>query len=145
MRPLSAQIGKEVGSNAATLNQKANMYYWDAITSGSEGNYEEAVAKAEMIKTTLESVNDPNKLRRYDRALAFINYKQGNYEKALEHASKLNQDNVYDRYWMAQANKMAGNTEIAKEIFEEIADNNFNSVGYALIRNEVKEMLAASE
>ena len=144
MRPLSAQVGKDSGSKATVINQKANMQYWDAIASASEGNYEEAVAKAEMIKTTLESSNNPNKMRRYDRAMAFINYKQENYEKALEHASKLNPDNVYDRYWMAHANKMAGNTDKAMEIFKEIADNNFNSVGYALIRNEVKEMLASS-
>lgn len=145
MRPLSAQLGKDVASNAASLNQKANMHYWDAIASASEGNYEDAVTKAEMIKTTLASVNDPNKLRRFDRAHAFIYYKQGNYAKALEHASKLDKDNVYDRYWMAHANKMAGNTDKATEIFKEIADNNFNSVGYALIRNEVKEMLASTE
>ena len=145
MRPLSDQIGKDLGSTAARLNQKANMQYWDAIASASEGNFEEAVVKAEMIKTTLESINDPNKLRRYHRAHAFVNYKQENYEKALEHASELNQDNVYDRYWMARINKMAGNKDIAMDIFKEIADNNFNSVGYALIRNEVKEMLEAAE
>ena len=145
MRPLSDQIGKDLGSNAARLNQKANMQYWDAIASASEGNFEEAVVKAEMIKTTLESINDPNKLRRYHRAHAFVNYKQENYEKALEHASELNQDNVYDRYWMAHINKMAGNKDIAMDMFKEIADNNFNSVGYALIRNEVKEMLEAAE
>ena len=120
------------------------MQYWDAIALASEGNYEKAAAKAEMIKTTLESSNNPNKMRRYDRAMAFINYNQENYEKALGHASKLNPDNVYDRYWMAHANKMAGNTDKAMEMFKEIADNNFNSVGYALIRNEVKEMLDVS-
>ena len=145
MRPLSEQIGQDVGSNAATLNQKANMHYWDAIASAAAGNFDEAIAKAEMIKTTLETINDPNKLRPYHRAHAFVNYKQENYQKALEHASKLNPDNVYDRYWMAHANKMAGNTDIAMEMFNEIADNNFNSVGYALIRNEVKELLAAPE
>jgi tetratricopeptide (TPR) repeat protein len=145
MRPLSAQIGEDLGSNAAILNQKANMHYWDAIASASEGNYEEAIAKAEMIKTTLESINDPNKLRPYHRAHAFVNYKQENYEKALKHVSELDKDNVYDRYWMAHANKMVGNTDIAMEMFKEIADNNFNSVGYALIRNEVKEMLASTK
>lgn len=144
MRPLSAQIGEDVGSNATKLYQKANMHYWDAIASASAGEYDEAVAKAEMIKTTLESISDPNKLRPYDRAHAFINYKQENYDKALEHASKLDVDNVYDKYWMAHANKMAGNTDKAMEMFNEIADYNFNNVGYALVRNEVKEMLASS-
>ena len=63
----------------------------------------------------------------------------------MKHASELDRDNVYDRYWMAHANKMVGNTDIAMEMFEEIADNNFNSVGYALIRNEVKETLSSNK
>lgn len=145
MRPLSIQLGKDIGSNAATLNQKANMHYWDAIASATAGDYEEALAKAEMIKTTLATINDPNKLRAYHRVYTFVNYKQENYDKALEHAVKLNPDNVYDRYWMARANKMAGNNDVAMAMFNEIADNNFNSVGYALIRNEVKGMLASVE
>ncbi len=145
MRPLSDKISNDVGSNATTAYQKANMHYWDAIASASAENYEDAITQAEMIKTTLESMNDPNKLRPYHRAQTFINYKQGNYEKALEHASELDRDNVYDAYWMAYANKMAGNTDKAMAIFEEIADYNFNFVGYALIRNEVKEMLASTE
>lgn len=145
MKPLLVKIGEDIGSNAAISNQKANMHYWDAIASASEGNYEEATTKAELIQTTLEAINDPNKLRPYHRALAFINYKQKNYEKALEYAKKLDRDNVYDRYWMAHANKMVGNTDIAMEMFEEVVDNNFNSVGYALIRNEVKEMLTTTK
>ena len=144
MRPLSAQIGEDVGSNAASLNQQANMHYWDAIASATAGDYESAGAKAEMIKVTLESITDPNKLRRYHRVHAFVNYKQGNYEKALEHMAELNPDNVYDMYWKAKAFEMSGNIEEAKELFAEIADNNFNGVGYALIRNEVKDMLLAS-
>jgi tetratricopeptide (TPR) repeat protein len=145
MRPLSDQISSDVGAKATSAYQKANMHYWDAMASASAKNYADAIAKAEMIKTSMETVNDPNKLRPYHRALTVINYKQGNYEKAVEHASQLDKDNVYDMYWMAQANKMAGNTDMAKGMFEEIADNNFNSVGYALVRNEVKAAIAATE
>ena len=142
MKPLSIQIGEDVGSNAARMNQEANRHYWDAMASATAGDYEGAVAKAEMIKTTLESSNDINKLRPYHRVHAYVNYQQGNYEKALEHMAELDVDNVYDKYWMAKGQKMAGNEEKAMEMFKEISTYNFNGVGYALIRNEVNEMLA---
>ncbi len=145
MKPLSAQVGKDLASNAAELNQKANMHFWDAMASVTAGDYDEALTKAEMIKTTLESVNDPNKLRPYHRVYAHVHYKQGNYDKSLEHAAHLNPDNVYDKYWMAYINKKAGNADIAMKMFNDIADNNFNSVGYALIRNEVKEIVATAK
>jgi len=142
MRPLSLQIGEDVGSKAAKMNQKANMHFWDAMASATAGDYEEATAKTEMIKSTLESSTDPNKLRPYHRVHAYINYNQENYDKALQHMAELDVDNVYDKYWMAKANKMAGNTDKAMEMLKEISTYNFNSVGYALIRNEVNEMLA---
>ncbi|MBA6156087.1 tetratricopeptide repeat protein [Tenacibaculum sp. S7007] len=145
MKPLFNQFGKDIGSKGAITNQKVNALYWDAIASAAAENYEEALAKAEIIKSTLATINDPNKLRPYHRVLAFVNYKQENYDKALEYAAKLNPDNVYDRYWMAKANKMAGNNDVAMDMFNEIADYNFNSIGYALVRNEVKKMLASNE
>lgn len=142
MKPLSVKLGQDIGSNAAVKNQQANMHYWDAMASAVDGNYEDAAAKAELIKTALESINDPQKLRPYHRVHGYVNYKLGNYDKALEHMAELSIDNVYDKYWMAKANQMAGNTDKAMELYNEIADYNFNFVGYALIRNEVKGIVA---
>lgn len=143
MKPLSTQIGEDVGTKASRMNQAVNRHYWDAMASVSAKDYKGALAKAEMIKTTLEPSNDPNKLRPYHRVLAMVNYKQKKYEKALEHMNHLNKDNVYDKYWMAKAHKQLGNEEKAMELFKEIAIDNFNSVGYALVRNEVNEIVAS--
>ena len=74
-------------------------------------------------------------------ALYTDNFKQGNYDKALEYMAELNQDDVYNKYWMAKANHKAGNKDKAMALFQEIADDNFNSTGYALVRSEVKEIL----
>jgi len=144
MKPLSTKIGEDVGSNASKMNQKANRHYWDAMASVAGGDYEEAAAKAEMIKTTLESSTDVNKLRSYHRVNALLNFKQENYEKALEHMAHLDVDNVYDKYWMAKAEMKLGNEVKAMEMFKEISTYNFNGVGYALIRNEVNDMLATA-
>ena len=97
-----------------------------------------------MIKTTLEDVDDPNKLRDYHRVHAMVNYRSGDYEKALEHMSELDEDYVYDQYWMAKAYKMSGEEEKAMELFNEVAKNNFNSVAYALVLAEAKEMVASN-
>lgn len=145
MKPMSQQVSEEVGSEITTAYQNANMHYWTAMASAVAGNYEEAAAEAEKIKVVMESVTDPNKLRAYHRVHAYVNLKTGNAEKVLEHASKLNPDNVYVKYWMAKAHQMAGNNEKAMELYKDILNNNFNSVGYALILNETKEMMASAE
>ena len=144
MKPLSAKLVQDIGTEAAKINQKANMQVWDAFVLAKEGDFDAAVAKAADVKTTLEPIKDPDKLRGYHRVHAFVNYKQGNYDKALEHLSHMNKDNVYDKYWTAKANEKAGNTEKAMEMFKELVDNNFNNIGYALIRNELRDMLNTS-
>ncbi len=144
MKPLRGQMIEEIGANSFTASQQANMHYWEAMASATAGNFEEAAATAELIKADMESSDDPNKLRPYHRVHAFVNYQLENYEKALEHMAELDQDNVYNKYWMAKANKMTGNDERATTLLNEIAIDNFNSVGYALILNETKEMLASN-
>ena len=111
------------------------------MAAAVNGNFESAAAKAEEIKTIQEAVNDPLKLRQFNQIHAFVNFKQGNYDKALDFMAELNQDNIYNKYWMAKANHKAGNKDKAMALFQEIADDNFNSVGYALVRSEVKEIL----
>ena len=141
MKPLSDKVGKDVGSKGAIHNNKCNNLYWDAMAAAVGGDYANAAAISETLKSELEKINDPNNMRRYHRIHSYVNYQQGNYDKALEHVAELNVDNVYDQYWMAKINQEAGNAEKAKELYLDVVDNNFNSVGYALIRNEVKEIV----
>ena len=145
MKPMSQQISDEVGNETTTKFQNANMYYWDAMAAATKGDYKGAAEKAEMIKTTMETVNSPTKLRRFHEVHAFVNFKQGNYEKALEHMKELDEDDVYNKYWMAKAYKMIGDDEQSMKLLNEIANDNFNGVGNALVLKETKEMLASTE
>ena len=142
MKPLSDKLVADVDSESIARNQKVNLLQWDAFASAVEGNFADAAAKAEEIKIIVEPLNDPFKLRPFDQIHAYVNFKQGNYDEALQYMSKLDQDNVYNKYWIAKANHKAGNKDKAMALFQEIADYNFNDVGYALVRNEVKEILA---
>jgi tetratricopeptide (TPR) repeat protein len=144
MKPMSDQMIKEINGSGFTMNQKANIHFWEAMTHATAGNYDEAAATAELIKSDMEASDNPNKYRRYHRVHAYVNYQLGNYEKALEHMAELDEDDVYNKYWMAKAYKGMGDDEKAMKLFEEIVNDNFNSVQYVLILNEAKEMLAAS-
>ena len=144
MKPMSEQLSTEVNNPITTAYQKANMHFWDAMASATEGDYEAAAAKADEIKALMDPIDNPNKYRSYHRVHAFVNYKQGNVDKALEHMAELDEDYVYDQYWMAKAYKAKGDDEKAMELFKLVANNNFNSIAYALTRNEAKEMVASS-
>jgi tetratricopeptide (TPR) repeat protein len=142
--PLATEVTNDLGTAQARLFQKADEAYWQAIVNAMEGNFDAAKSKAEENKTTLEPVRDPNKLNNYEFAMGYINFKQKNYADAITRFEKSNPSNlVYNRYWLAMANEAAGNKDKATAQYKEIAQYNFNEVGYALIRNEVKKKIAA--
>ncbi|TRO64165.1 tetratricopeptide repeat protein [Christiangramia sabulilitoris] len=143
MKPISKQLTSEANSPVVTANQEAIMHYWDAMVMVSKKNYQEAAKKAEMIREAVSSINSPNKLDPYHRALAVINYHMGNTDKALEHIKQTDEDYIHDKYWMAKINEKAGNTEEAMELYEEISEERFNSIEFALIRDEVNKKVNA--
>lgn len=142
--PISAQAENDLGTQEEKLNQKANMVYWESLLATMEGNYDDAKAKAEQIKTILEPITDPNKLYPYEFAMGYLAMKQKNYPDAISHLEKSNMASVYDKYWLALANEAAGNVDKANQLFKEISNYNFNVIDYALIRNEVKSKTAAT-
>ncbi|GAA4314411.1 hypothetical protein GCM10023164_09980 [Christiangramia aestuarii] len=144
MKPISQQLVSDANSPAVTANQKALMNYWDTMVLVSNKKYKEAMDKAETIKQAVDSINSPDKLEPYHRALAVINYHMGNTDKALEHIKQTNEDYIHDEYWMAKIYEKAGEKEKAMELYEEIAEERFNSIEFALIRDEVNKKVSES-
>ncbi|NNM16223.1 MAG: tetratricopeptide repeat protein [Bacteroidia bacterium] len=138
-KPLSEQMAKDLGSENATRNQKANRQYWDGVVAAMEGDFEGAAALADGIKETMNSSTGPYKLDRHHRLNGMLHYIQEDYTKALEHAVQLDPDDVYDTYWTAKCYAKTGDEDKAMDLYKEIAQYNFNWVGYALVRNEVNE------
>lgn len=143
IEPLSVQMGDDFGTQEAKLNQKASMLELEALSASLDGKFDDAKAKAEQIKTTLEPLTDPNKLDGYEFVLGFTSYKQKNYNDAITHFSKTQQSSVYNKYWLASSYEAAGEKDKAKSLYKELSDNNFNSLEFALIRNEVKKKSAS--
>lgn len=141
--PISEQIGASLENEIAINNQKANMVYWEGIAAAMEADYETALAKADENKALLEGSTNPRKLESNQFLHGYISFKQSNYEDALAYFEKANPNSLYVKYMLSQVNEQLGNTERSIELLKEISDNNFNSVQYAILRNEVKGKLAS--
>lgn len=138
--PVNDQLANDLGTQEAKLGIKADNLYWEAMTDAVAGNFDAAKAKGEEIKTTLATINDPNKLNSYDFLMGYIDMKQKNYTSAISHFEKTNPtQSMYNNFWLAMANEAAGNKDKAMGMYKEIVNYNFNDPGYALIRNEAKD------
>lgn len=139
MKPVSEKIGEGIGTEEAKLQQKANILTWEAYALAMKGDYAAATAKAEEAKTSLEPVKNPNKLWGYHASLSYISYRQGKYDDAIAHQEQSDPNAPYSKYRLALACEKAGQAEMATKLYNELIDYNFNNIGYALIRKELKD------
>ncbi len=139
--PLSEKINNDLGTAEAKPFIAAEKENWAALTAYVDGKYDEAKAKTEAMKTALDPVKDDRKLENYHYMMGLISMKQKNYAEAVGHFEKSDPNNIYNKYWQALANEAAGNKDKATALYKEVAAYNFNDVGNALVRNEVKKKL----
>jgi lipoprotein NlpI len=59
----------------------------------------------------------------------------------VSHFEKTNKLDIYKQYCLAKAYEANGQKDKANAIFKYLANYNFNEVGYALIRNELKKKM----
>ena len=141
MKPVSAKIGEEIGSEEAKLQQKAAMLTWEAYATALKGDYAAATAKAEEVKTTLEPVKNTNKLWGYYGALSYISFRQGKFGEAIALQEQSDPNAPFSKYRLALAYEKGGQADKASKLYNELVDYNFNNIGYALIRKELKDKM----
>lgn len=139
--PLSEQIASDLGTPEAKIFVQADKLNWEFLMAYTEGKYDEAMAKAEAMKTAYDPIKDDRKLEGYHYDMGLISMKQKKYAEAATHFEKADPNNIYNRYWLAKANEAAGNKEKAASLYKEVAAYNFNDVGNALVREEVKKKI----
>ncbi|NND76607.1 MAG: tetratricopeptide repeat protein [Flavobacteriales bacterium] len=131
-------------SEAAMTEHAADMKFWHGMIASLEGNSEMANQLAEECKSGVASLNNPNELNEYHFLKGDIAMRAGDHAAAADFFEKADLRGILPKYKAAMAHKAAGNEEKAMQMLQEIADFNFNSIGYALVRKEVKDMLASS-
>ena len=143
MKPLNAQINIDLGNTAEVkMYGEAEDLHWQAMTNIASGKFDDAKNNLEAVKKVMEPIKDSRKLEGYEHDMGMLAMAQKNYSDAISHFEKANPIDTYNKYCLAKANEAAGNKDKATALYKEVAAYNFNEVGNALVRNEVKKKLA---
>ncbi len=129
----------KVGTDQFRRGQEANIAYFDGILAARKGDYTTATMKVDEYAALVEPDANPRKMEPVHEMRGLISLLQGDYAEAVSHFEQGNLDNLYTQYQLALAHEGAGNTTEARQLFGEIADNNFNSVAFALVRQEAMQ------
>ena len=138
---LMMQNADKVGTPQFRRSQEANIAYFGGMLAARKGEYATAKTKADECAKLVEPDANPRKMEPVHEVMGLTSLLQGNYEEAVAHYEQANLNNIYTMYHLALAHEGGGNTEEAKKLFREVADYNFNSVGFALVRKEAMQKL----
>ncbi|MEO5781863.1 MAG: tetratricopeptide repeat protein, partial [Ginsengibacter sp.] len=142
MMPLSKQVTMDLGNTTETVAfEKADSLHWQAMIAIVDGKFDQAKSILETMKTALDPIKDPRKLEGYEYDMGLLSMKQKNYADAVTHFEKADPNPIYNKYMLAKANEAAGNKDKAMAEYKEVAAYNFNDIGNALVRSEVKKKL----
>ena len=133
---LLRQNADAVGTADYSAIQEANVAYWQGLLAARRGEFDTAKVLAKRNKELVEAQDNPRKMENYSDLMGLIELTQGNFEEAVEYYRGANLNTMYTKYHLALALEGAGETQEAKDLFKEVADWNFNSVGYALVRKD---------
>lgn len=131
-----------VGTEEFRRAQEANIAYWEGMLAARRGDFETAAAKADECARLVEADPNPRKMEPVHEMRGVIALEQENWSEAILHLEQGNLANLYTKYLLALAHEGAGNSAEAQSLFGEVAESNFNFVGFALVRKEAMEKLA---
>jgi len=134
---LQMEIADEVGTDDAHRLQKADCRLWDGLLAAYMSDLDAAVEHAERIAVLVEGDDNPRKLEPHHYVMGMAYLKLGDFPKAAMHLRQADYENdMFIRYHLALAEEGAGQAEQAATLFADVAGYNFNSVGFALLRQE---------
>ncbi len=137
-----AESGTNSGDEDFARQQKATATYWRGKLAARQGNYAEAASLAEEFGAFLVDDDNPRKMEPYHELHGLISLLQEDYQASINHYRQANLStspgpgDVKNIYMLARALQGAGMTDEASELLEEVANWNFNSVWFAMLRKE---------
>jgi Tfp pilus assembly protein PilF len=144
LAPVLMRQADEAANPAFRRGQEATLAYFDGWWAARRGDYAAAQRQADRIEQLLAPDANPRKLEPMHQLEGFIALYQGKYSEAAEHLRKGNQLDPYIKYQLAVASEGAGDVPQAKQLYREVAQYNFNVVGFALVRKDALQKVGAS-
>ena len=139
LAPLLMQQADEAGNPAFRRGQQAVIAYNEGWWAARRGDYAAAQRQADRISQLLAPDDNPRKLEPMHQLEGFIALYQGKYREAAGHFKYGNLLDPYIKYQLAVATEGAGDAAQAKQLFREVADYNFNTLGFALVRKDAQQ------
>lgn len=133
---LVRKISASLNDKDFTRNQDADIAFWKGQLAVRMGDFKTAHQYADENSKLVKDNNSPRKMERYHELEGLISLLSEKFDTAKLHYSKADKNSVYVKYHLALVTELSGDKKNAKRMFKEVAQYNFNSVEFALVRKD---------
>jgi tetratricopeptide (TPR) repeat protein len=127
---------KVVGTEEFSRIQEAQIAYFAGQFAARRGDYKEAQQMAKRYAELVAGQQNPRKMENYHELLGLSYLLQKKYPQAVAEYRQADLTNMYNRFHLALALEGAKQVPEARKVFKEVAEFNFNTVGFALVRRD---------
>jgi tetratricopeptide (TPR) repeat protein len=131
---LMRENAKLVGTEAFSRIQEAQIAFFDGQLAAWKGDYKSASKLAQKTSDLVANENNARKMEPVHELLGLIALRQKNYRKAVTELRLADQTQLHNKYLLAQALDATNGKDEAAKLYKEVAENNFNTVDFALLR-----------
>jgi hypothetical protein len=131
---LMRENAKLVGTEAFSKIQEAQIAFFDGQLAAWRGEYKTAAKLARQTAELVAGENNSRKMEPYHELSGLIALRQKNYKKAAAELRLADQTQLHNKYLLAQALEATNGKDEAAKLYKEVAENNFNTVDFALLR-----------
>jgi tetratricopeptide (TPR) repeat protein len=138
----NADAAERSGDADFARQQDINTVFWRGKLAARQGNYDVALGHASTFERLAADESNPRKMERYYELLGLIALRQGEHAQAIEHYRKANLStspgggDVKNIFMLATALLAEGEKAEATELMQKVANWNFNSVWFAMLRDK---------
>jgi Flp pilus assembly protein TadD len=136
---LMRENAKFVGTPEFSNIQETQIAFFDGQLAAEKGDYKAATKLAQKTAELVAAEKNPRKLEPYHELLGLIALRQKSYKKAVTELRLADQTQLHNKYLLAQALEATNAKDEAKQLYQEVATNNFNTVDFALLRAEAQK------
>jgi tetratricopeptide (TPR) repeat protein len=133
---LMRENARAVGSASFANVQETQIVFFDGLLAAWRGDYKGAAAAAKQVAELSAADNNPRKMEPVHEIQGLVELRRKNFKKAVAEFRQADLTQLHNKYQLAQALEGAGKKDEALALYKEVSVNNFNTVDFALLRQE---------
>jgi microcystin degradation protein MlrC len=133
------QNARLVGTPEFANIQETQIAFFDGQLAVAKGDFKAAAKLAHKMAELVKNENNPRKMEPYHELLGLMALHKKNFKKAVTELRLADQTQLHNKYLLAEALDATNGHDEAKKLYKEVAENNFNTVDFALLRADARK------